>query len=149
MWGGDTKSCTFWFGARGSQDGALKTPETLIPDNLESLLFLEIQNRSKISCRNRFSKLGTWYLQVDEKLLSKSLLWGTRFHLFWRRLSWYFDRPPKCQVSNFENRFRQEIFDRFWISKKQSDSKLSGKTVFGVYNVQKRNARPTFRKCTT
>ena len=45
-----------------------------------------------------------------------------------------FSSTSKYHVENIENRFRQEIFDGFWISKKQSDSKLSGKNVFGVYN---------------
>ena len=41
---------------RGSQNGAVKTPEMIIPDNLESLKKV-FRNLSKISCRNRFTKL--------------------------------------------------------------------------------------------
>ena len=96
----------------------------------------EFQNPSKFSCQNWFSKLTTWYLELDEILLNKILLWGMRFHLFWRRLCWDFDRPPKCQVSNFENRFWHEIFDGFWNSFFKSALELSGKTIYGVYNAQ-------------
>ena len=75
------------------------------------------------------------YFLTDSKKMSSKKSWKLfkTCEISSLRIGIYFEnRPPKNQVSNFENRFRHENVDRFWKTFFYSDLESSGKTISGV-----------------